>query len=88
MYDDNPCLGCEHYEECEDRDNTCCGCKYDGECELQTGCWMCKLGEYLQCNNGFEIGSDYDDYDEDEDDEDYYCDDYYVDDEDDDEDCF
>ena len=57
------CLNCEFSEECQYAYNYCfCeDCKYQGECGLTSSFSECKKGYEIECNNGFEEKSIFED---------------------------
>ncbi len=67
----NPCEDCEYAETCEDCNQVdfCFGCKYCSFCGICT-CNIekyCMKGYPIECNNGYEEKTEY----EDDDDEDF-----------------
>lgn len=61
----NPCENCEYAETCEDCNQVdfCFGCKYLSFCGICT-CHIdryCMKGYPIECNNGYEEDSEFDD---------------------------
>ena len=62
-YKKSHCDGCEYEDKCELAHNVnfCEDCKYYGECGLTSSFSECKKGYEIECNNGFEEKSLFED---------------------------
>ena len=56
------CYTCKFYDECEYSDgyNFCEDCKNADVCPIRYSSQTCKAGYEIECNNGFEIKSIFD----------------------------
>lgn len=71
---DNRCLNCEFSENCElfDAINFCEDCKDYHNCDI---CYeTCEAGHQIECNNGFEVKSEYEEFEYEEDCDGSICD--------------